>query len=144
MYRVFSKALLKCYAEMHGITPSEEDYNNIKPSKLLQEKVNVRDFVFLWNSNLTADETDKLRGPLSQYEMNKISKWLYDNVLIKLPTIDTLEINVKVRIVTSMMEKFMNNNPNKLPKYIFIIFCNNLVSNIRDLHYDITVEDLPF
>lgn len=138
MYCVFSKALLRHYAKLCGVIPTEEDYHYIKPSKLLQPKVNAVFMALIYSPHQTDEETDKLIGPASSWEMSMIQKWINVNIMQNIKRMSLSEFNVKLRIATCMMYKC------PMRKESYSKLCNNFVSNIRDLRDDIVLEDLPF
>jgi len=150
MYCVFSKALLRHYAKLCGVVPTEEDYSNIKASKLLKPEVNAIFMAFIYNPHQTDEETDKLIGPTSSYEMSLIIKWIEKNIVPNIKYMKLSEFNVKLRIVTCMMYKLIQHKKtfpdmkHPIPDYSYPILCNNFVSNFRDLRSDISLEDLPF
>lgn len=142
MYCVFSKALLRHYAKLCGVVPTEEDYLNIKPSKLLKPEVNAIFMAFIYNPHQTDEETDKLIGPTSSWGMFLIRKWIEKNIVQNMKYMKLSEFNVKIRIATCMMYKLVQNKT--IPDYAYPVLCNNFVSNFRDLQSDISLEDLPF
>ena len=142
MYCVFSKALLQHYAELCGVIPTVDDYNNIKPSKLLTLKVNAIQYAFCYNRLNPDTAYDYLLGPLSNYKVHKITDWAYSNIISQLKFISQKTLNVKKRIIIGMFNNLVNKG--ELKKEIAIEIINNFNANIKDLHYDVSIEDLPF
>lgn len=147
MYCVFSKFLLRRYAEMHNMEPTIEDYANIKPSKLLRSDFDVVFYAFAYSPVHTKEDIDGLMGFMTNFP--HITKWVRENILNNIKDMSSETLGVKLRIVTSMLLKAVNNLPTqyvwtKSPIDIYKDVQHHIIFNLKDLHYDISTEDLPF
>lgn len=147
MYCVFSKFLLRRYANMHGLEPTAEDYHNIKPSKLIRDDFNVTLLAFEYSPLLTTAQRDELLGFITYFP--SILKWAKDNIIVNLKSMGPQTLAVKLRILTCMLKAKIDELPEymlwfKDPNDLFVILQNNFISNVKDLSYDISTEDLPF
>lgn len=147
MYCVFSKFLLRRYANMHGLEPTAEDYRNIKPSKLIRNDFNITLLAFEYSPLLTIAQRDGLLGFMTCFP--SILKWAKNNIIVNLKSMGAQTLAVKLRILTCMLKTKINNLPEHIlwfedPNDLFVILQNNFISNVKDLSYDISTEDLPF
>ena len=80
---------------------------------------------------------------LLQYkDLANVIYWINKSILTQLDILESKTLEVRLRIATSMLNKVIQeNNINKL---VGVIIHDNFTKNLRQLYFDLKMDELPF
>lgn len=141
-YHVFSDKIIEI-SKMLNCYPEEEfakltmAYNNIK-NKLLYTSISVT-----VNSCFLEIGEERMYEYLLEYkDLANVVYWINKNILTQLNTLESKTLEVRIRIATSMLNKVVtDNNINKL---VGVVIHDNFTKNLKQLYFDLNVDELPF
>jgi hypothetical protein len=127
---------LNCYPE-EEFARLTNAYRNVRRHLLYTSTVVVV------NSNiLEIDEEKMYEIILGNREIQDIIYWINKNILTQLDTLESKTLEVRLRIATSMLNKVIQNYG--MNSLIGIIIHDNFVKNLKELYYDLNMDQLPF
>lgn len=141
-YHVFSDKIIEISKTLN-CCPEEEftqltiAYNNIK-DKLLYSSISVT-----INSCFLEIGEERMYEYLLQYkDLANVIYWINKSILTQLDILESKTLEVRLRIATSMLNKVIQeNNINKL---VGVIIHDNFTKNLRQLYFDLKMDELPF
>ena len=144
MYHVFSN-YLKPLLEAKVVELTEQS----KPSEVLNQlRIAYNQGVF-GIENCTRlfvpnpEEDDELFEYIHQnIELMKVVRWTNKNITLRINKISYKTLGVHLRIICSMLVKLKEHG--EIRNDVFIALHSNLTKNALELHYEISVEELPF
>ena len=140
MYSVFSNKIIEV-SKMLNCCPENEKlsdvYDNVK-DKLLYTSLCVTT-----NSNfLEIDKEDAYEIILQNRVLEHVIHWINLKILTQLKTLESKTLEVRIRIATSMLNSAIQNN--NLKPIWGIIMHDNFVKNLKELYFDLQIDELPF
>ena len=141
-YHVFSDKIieisktLNCYPE-EEFARLTKAYNSVK-NNLLYTSISV-----IVNSCFLEIGEERMYEYLLQYkDLANVVYWINKNILVQLDTLESKTLEVRLRIATAMLNKAIDtNNINRL---IGVVIHDNFVKNLKQLYFDLNVDELPF
>lgn len=140
MYSVFSNKIIEV-SKMLNCCPENEKlsdvYDNVK-DKLLYTSLCVTT-----NSNfLEIDKEEAYEIILQNRVLEHVIHWINLKILAQLKTLESKTLEVRIRIATSMLNSAIQNN--NLKPIWGIIMHDNFVKNLKELYFDLQIDELPF
>lgn len=140
-YHVFSDKIIDT-AEKLGYYQEEEFGRLTTAFNFTKGNLLHTTMVVTTNSSFLEVDKEVMYDYILKDSVQAVIQWINKNILCVLTDLESKTLEVRLRIATSMLNKAIEQeNINRL---VGIIMHDNFVVNLRELYFDLNVDELPF